>query len=129
GLTYAAAGTLNLSQLAVRLSDGADGLRNTIVAAFLVAYGIKAAVFPLSNWRPDSYPTAPAPVPAVSAGLLPRVGVYAIIRFHTLVFPDGAMDDVLLIAGLLTMVVGILGAIAQTDIKRILSFTLVSHIG
>ncbi len=129
GLTYAAAGTLNLSQLAVRLSEVPDGLRNTIFAVFLVAFGIKAAVFPLSNWLPDSYPTAPAPVTAVFAGLLTKVGVYAIIRFHTLVFPDGAMDDVLLIAGLLTMVVGILGAIAQTDIKRILSFTLVSHIG
>ena len=129
GLTYAAAGTLNLSQLAVRLSEVPDGLRNTIFAVFLVAFGIKAAVFPLSNWLPDSYPTAPAPVTAVFAGLLTKVGVYAIIRFHTLVFPYGAMDDVLLIAGLLTMVVGILGAIAQTDIKRILSFTLVSHIG
>src|SRR5699024_9871491 len=116
GLTYAAAGTLNLSQLAVRLSEVPDGLRNTIFAVFLVAFGIKAAVFPLSNWLPDSYPTAPAPVTAVFAGLLTKVGVYAIIRFHTLVFPDGAMDDVLLIAGLLTMVVGILGAIAQTDI-------------
>src|SRR5699024_9669470 len=140
GLTYAAAGTLNLSQLAVRLSEVPDGLRNTIFAVFLVAFGIKAAVFPLSNWLPDSYPTpptlsplavglaevpaglrttifavflvafgikaavsplstwlpasyptAPAPVTAVFAGLLTKVGVYAIIRFHTLVFPDGAM--------------------------------------
>lgn len=128
-LTYSAAGTLNLAQLAPRLAEVPDGLRNTIFAVFLVAFGIKAAVFPLSNWLPDSYPTAPAPVTAVFAGLLTKVGVYAIIRFHTLVFPGGAMDGVLLVAGLLTMVVGILGAIAQTDIKRILSFTLVSHIG
>lgn len=128
-LTYSAAGTLNLAQLTTRLAEVPDGLRNTIFAVFLVAFGIKAAVFPLSNWLPDSYPTAPAPVTAVFAGLLTKVGVYAIIRFHTLVFAGGAMDRVLLVAGLLTMVVGILGAIAQTDIKRILSFTLVSHIG
>ena len=128
-LTYSAVGTLNLAQLATRMAEVPEGLRNTIFAVFLVAFGIKAAVFPLSTWLPDSYPTAPAPVTAVFAGLLTKVGVYAIIRFHTLVFPGGGMDGVLLVAGLLTMVVGILGAIAQSDIKRILSFTLVSHIG
>ncbi len=95
----------------------------------LVAFGIKAAVFPLSTWLPDSYPTAPAPVTAVFAGLLTKVGVYAIIRAHTLLFPERRAGPVLLVAALLTMVVGILGAIAQSDIKRLLSFTLVSHIG
>jgi multicomponent Na+:H+ antiporter subunit D len=95
----------------------------------LVAFGIKAAVFPLSAWLPDSYPTAPAPVTAVFAGLLTKVGVYAIIRTHSLLFPGGGLDAVLLVAALLTMIVGIMGAIAQSDIKRLLSFTLVSHIG
>ena len=95
----------------------------------LVAFGIKAAVFPLSTWLPDSYPTAPAPVTAVFAGLLTKVGVYAIIRAHSLLFPGGGLDNVLMVAALLTMIVGILGAIAQSDIKRLLSFTLVSHIG
>ena len=55
--------------------------------------------------------------------------MYAIIRAHSLLFPGGALDDVLLVAALLTMLVGILGAMAQSDIKRLLSFTLVSHIG
>ena len=86
-------------------------------------------MFPLSYWLPDSYPTAPAPVTAVFAGLLTKVGVYAIIRTQTLLFPDGELDDMLMVGGLLTMLVGILGAIAQSDIKRLLSFTLVSHIG
>jgi multicomponent Na+:H+ antiporter subunit D len=95
----------------------------------LLAFGIKAAVFPLSAWLPDSYPTAIAPVTAVFAGLLTKVGVYAIIRTQTLLFPDGPATDVLLVAALLTMIVGILGAVAQSDIKRLLSFTLVSHIG
>ena len=95
----------------------------------LIAFCIKAAVFPLSAWLPDSYPTAPAPVTAVFAGLLTKVGVYAIIRTQTLLFPGGALDDLLLWAALATMVIGILGAVAQTDIKRMLSFTLVSHIG
>ena len=126
---YAATGTLNFAQTALRLDEVPHGTRMGIFAILLVAFGIKAAVFPLSAWLPDSYPTAPAPVTAVFAGLLTKVGVYAIIRTHTLLFPDGSMDNVLAIAGLLTMVVGIFGAIAQSEIKRLLSFTLVSHIG
>ncbi|MBB2989355.1 multicomponent Na+:H+ antiporter subunit D [Mycolicibacterium iranicum] len=128
-LVYATTGTLNLAEIAVRLDDVPQGTRMALFAVLLVAFGIKAAVFPLSAWLPDSYPTAPAPVTAVFAGLLTKVGVYAIIRAHSLLFPGGAMDGVLLVAGLLTMIIGILGAIAQSDIKRLLSFTLVSHIG
>ena len=128
-LVYAATGTLNMAELAVRLDDVSSGTRSALFAVLLVAFGIKAAVFPLSTWLPDSYPTAPAPVTAVFAGLLTKVGVYAIIRAHTLLFPSGGLDRVLLVAALLTMIVGILGAIAQSDIKRLLSFTLVSHIG
>ncbi|MBI3225769.1 MAG: Na+/H+ antiporter subunit D [Mycolicibacterium cosmeticum] len=128
-MVYAAAGTLNMAELAVRLDDVPSGTRTALFAVLLVAFGIKAAVFPLSAWLPESYPTAPAPVTAVFAGLLTKVGVYAIIRAHSLLFPGGALDNVLLVAALLTMVVGILGALAQNDIKRLLSFTLVSHIG
>jgi len=128
-LIYAATGTLNLAELALRLGSVAPGTRSALFAVLLVAFGIKAAVFPLSTWLPDSYPTAPAPVTAVFAGLLTKVGVYAIIRAHSLLFPGGGLDNVLLVAALLTMLVGILGAIAQNDIKRLLSFTLVSHIG
>ncbi|MGV9709281.1 Na+/H+ antiporter subunit D [Gordonia sp. NPDC003424] len=126
---YATTGTLNLAEMATRLDHVPDGTRTALFAVLLVAFGIKAAVFPLSTWLPDSYPTAPAPVTAVFAGLLTKVGVYAIMRAHTLLFPGGSMDTVLMIAGLLTMLVGIFGAIAQSDIKRLLSFTLVSHIG
>src|SRR5574340_196564 len=126
---YAATGTLNLAQMAVRMDGVPSGVRAAIFAVLLVAFGIKAAVFPLSTWLPDSYPTAPAPVTAVFAGLLTKVGVYAIMRAHTLLFPGGDLDNVLMICGLLTMLVGIFGAIAQNDIKRLLSFTLVSHIG
>lgn len=126
---YAATGTLNLAQMSERLAELPTGTRSMIFAVLLVAFGIKAAVFPLYNWLPDSYPTAPAPITAVFAGLLTKVGVYAIIRAHTLLFPGGELDAVLMIAGLATMLFGIFGAIAQSDIKRMLSFTLVSHIG
>jgi multicomponent Na+:H+ antiporter subunit D len=129
GLVYAATGTLNLAQLAGRLDALPDGLQLALQSMLLLAFGIKAAVFPLSAWLPDSYPTAIAPVTAVFAGLLTKVGVYAIIRTQTLLFPDGPAPGAVLVAALLTMVVGILGAVAQSDVKRLLSFTLVSHIG
>jgi multicomponent Na+:H+ antiporter subunit D len=128
-LVYASTGTVNLAQLAGRLGDLPAGTQLLIQSMLLIAFCIKAAVFPLSAWLPDSYPTAPAPVTAVFAGLLTKVGVYAIIRTQTLLFPGGAFDQVLMWAALATMVIGILGAVAQTDIRRLLSFTLVSHIG
>jgi multicomponent Na+:H+ antiporter subunit D len=128
-VVYAATATLNMAELAVRLDGVSGGTRSALFAVLLVAFGIKAAVFPLSAWLPDSYPTASAPVTAVFAGLLTKVGVYAIMRTHTLLFPAGGYDNLLLVAALLTMLVGILGAIAQSDLKRLLSFTLVSHIG
>ncbi|WP_273652659.1 Na+/H+ antiporter subunit D [Cellulomonas fimi] len=126
---YAATGTVNLAQLAIRLPEIDPGVRLVLQVLLILAFAIKAAVFPLSAWLPDSYPTAPAPVTAVFAGLLTKVGVYAIIRTQTLLFPEGRIDDALMWAALATMVVGILGAVAQDDIKRLLSFTLVSHIG
>lgn len=129
GLVYAATGTVNLAQLALRLPEIDAGVRLVLQLLLLLAFSIKAAIFPLSAWLPDSYPTAPAPVTAVFAGLLTKVGVYAIIRTQTLLFADGRADTVLLVAALATMLVGVLGAVAQNDVKRLVSFTLVSHIG
>ncbi|MDN5851456.1 MAG: Na+/H+ antiporter subunit D [Actinomycetia bacterium] len=128
-LVYAAAGTVNLAALASRMDELPDGVSLMLQLMLLTAFGIKAAVFPLGAWLPDSYPTAPAPVTAVFAGLLTKVGVYAMIRVQTLLFPDSPLQGLLLVAALLTMVIGILGAVAQSDIKRLLSFTLLSHIG
>ena len=85
-------------------------------------------MFPLFFWLPDSYPTARSPVTAVFAGLLTKVGVYAIVRTQTLLFPGGHSTLLLYVAAL-TMIVGVLGAIAQNDVKRILSFHIVSQIG
>ncbi|XCB36066.1 proton-conducting transporter membrane subunit [Arcanobacterium hippocoleae] len=128
-LVYAATGTVNLAQLAFRLPEIDSGVRLAIQALLLVGFGVKAAIFPLSAWLPDSYPTAPAPVTAVFAGLLTKVGVYAIIRTQVLLFPGDRLDLIVGVFAILTMIMGILGAVAQHDIKRLLSFTLVSHIG
>ncbi|WP_136088907.1 Na+/H+ antiporter subunit D [Auritidibacter ignavus] len=128
-MIYGATGTVNLADLAVKLAELDPDLQQVLHIMLLVGFGIKAAVFPLSFWLPDSYPTAPAPVTAVFAGLLTKVGVYAIVRTETLLFPGNRLNDLLLVVAGLTMVIGILGALVQSDIKRVLSFTLVSHIG
>ena len=129
GLTYAAAGTVNLAQLALRLPELDPGIQLILQVMLLIGFAIKAAIFPLSAWLPDSYPTASAPVTAVFAGLLTKVGIYAIIRTQTLLFPDGRLNDVIAGFAIAAMLVGILGAVAQKDIKRLLSFTLISHMG
>ncbi|GAA1796879.1 Na+/H+ antiporter subunit D [Agromyces neolithicus] len=128
-LIYGATGTANIAQLSVRLAELPDDVQLILHLLLLMAFGIKAAVFPLSFWLPDSYPTAPAPVTAVFAGLLTKVGVYSIIRTETSIFSASDLSGLFLVIGGLTMLIGILGALTQADIKRLLSFTLVSHIG
>ena len=129
GYVYATVGTMNMAQIGIRMEDVPEGTRTAVFSVLLIAFGIKAAIFPLDAWLPDSYPTAPSLVTAVFAGLLTKVGVYAIIRARTSIFTGGGLDTLLMWVALATMLVGILGAIAQSDIKRLLSFTLVSHIG
>ncbi len=126
---YGALGTVNMAQIADRMTELPQETQTVLHLLLLLAFSIKAAVFPLSFWLPDSYPTAPAPVTAVFAGLLTKVGVYAMIRTETQLFRDNDLNLLLLIVALATMIVGVLGAVAQAELKRILSFTLVSHVG
>jgi multicomponent Na+:H+ antiporter subunit D len=128
-MIYGATGTVNIAQMSERLHELPPEVQLILHIMLLVAFGIKAAIFPLSFWLPDSYPTAPAPVTAVFAGLLTKVGVYAILRTETALFPGDELSVPLLVIAGLTLLIGILGAVAQADIKRLLSFTLVSHIG
>jgi multicomponent Na+:H+ antiporter subunit D len=132
GLLYGVAGTLNIADLALAVQRGtAPGLVTTLACLFLVAFGIKAAVFPLFFWLPASYHTPPVAVSAVFAGLLTKVGVYALVRAFTLVFTEdpGLTHGLLLLSAALTMVVGVLGAASQAEFRRILSFHSVSQVG
>lgn len=135
GLLYAMAGTLNMADLAAKFSSitaaQPHGLVTTLAMLFLVAFGIKAAVFPLFFWLPASYHTPPAAVSALFAGLLTKVGVYALIRVFTLIFVQdvGYTHTLILVIAGLTMVTGVLGAVAQNEFRRVLSFHIVSQIG
>ncbi len=125
---YASTGTVNLALLAQRISELPDTIRLGIGAWFFVVFGTKAAVFPLFSWLPDAYPTAPTSITAVFAGLLTKVGIYALIRFHTVTGMSDLGPLFLTVAGV-TMVIGAIGALAQSKVKRILSFHIISQIG
>jgi multicomponent Na+:H+ antiporter subunit D len=132
GLLYGIMGTLNLADLAQKLAVGPEtSLMTAVSLLFLVAFGIKAAMFPLFFWLPASYHTPPAAVSAIFAGLLTKVGVYALIRVFTLLFVQdvGFTHSLILILAGLTMVTGVLGAVAQFDFRRLLSFHIISQIG
>ena len=133
GLMYGMAHTLNMADLSHRLSFVAVRDPWMVIGAsmlLLLSFGLKAAVFPLYFWLPSSY-HAPAPaVSAIFAGLLTKVGVYAMMRMVTTVLPPSAyMMNILLVVAGLTMLMGVLGAVAQSHIRRILSFHIVSQIG
>lgn len=132
GLLYGVTGTLNLADLhlAVREVEN-QGLLSVIAVFFLVAFGVKAAVFPLFFWLPASYHTPPVAISAVFAGLLTKVGVYALIRLFTLVFTQDTdyTHGLLLVVAALTMITGVLGAAAHNEFRKILSFHIVSQIG
>ncbi|MEM9463895.1 MAG: proton-conducting transporter membrane subunit [Actinomycetota bacterium] len=127
-VVYGATGTVNMALLAERIPELDESMRWGIGLWFLAVFGTKAAIFPLFSWLPDSYPTAPTTITAVFAGLLTKIGVYVLIRFHTLTEMDDLGPVILVLAGL-TMVIGVAGALAQDDVKRILSFHIVSQIG
>jgi multicomponent Na+:H+ antiporter subunit D len=87
GLLYGKTGTLNMAHLAEILkNDDQALLMNTSAILFFVAFGIKAAVFPLFFWLPSSYHTPNITITSLFAGLLTKVGVYTLIRFFTLFF-------------------------------------------
>ena len=132
GFLYGITGTLNMADLARILPTLENqGLVTTLAVMFLMAFGSKAAVFPLFYWLPAAYHTASAPIVAIFAALLTKVGVYAIIRTFTLLFDGdaGYTGPIVAAVAIFTMVTGVLGAAAHFDIRRILSFHIISQIG
>lgn len=132
GILYGLVGTLNMADLSVQLAQmNRPGLTSTLAMLFLAAFGIKAALFPFFFWLPASYHTPPPAVSALFAGLLTKVGVYSLIRVFTLLFVQdiGYTHGLILVVSGLTMVTGVLGAVAQGEMRRLLSFHIVSQVG
>ncbi len=132
GLIYGHYGTLNLAELSVRLASE-DVSRGPLYGSLLlIAFGLKAAIFPLFTWLPTSYPGIPLGILPFLTGLLTKVGVYTIYRIYPLVFMESGAEwfqPLLLAIAALTMLVGVFAALGQWSMRDILSIHIVSQIG
>jgi len=132
GLLYGLTGTLNMADLSgVVARLPADSTLEIVGLLFLVSLGMKSALFPLYFWLPAAYHTPLPSVSAIFGALLTKVGVYALIRVFMVVFPDSAdiARESLVWVAVATMLLGALGAVAESDIRRFVSFTVVSGVG
>ncbi len=132
GLLYGATGALNMADLHLRLAERETDAAVRAAAAFLLfAFASKAALFPLYFWLPASYHTPAFATSALFSALLTKVGVYALIRVFTLVFPtgDAILMSIMIWGGVLTMLAGVLGALSQNSVRRVLGYSVVSSIG
>jgi len=137
GVIYGVTGTLNMADLSVKvasLPEGDAGLIRIAAVMLLMVFAVKAALVPLQVWLPSTYAAAPATVAALFA-VMTKVGAYAALRFGTLVFPPGApatgtlYADLLLPAGLVTLVVGTVGMLGAGGINRVAAFAAITSTG
>lgn len=131
GVIYGLTGSLNMADIANKITRIESRILIDICAVlFLTAFSIKSAIFPLNFWLPASYHTPPSAVSAIFSGLLTKVGVYALLRMMTLIFPqDEFLLNLLLILSVLTIISGSFGAIIQNNIKKVFSYLIICHIG
>ncbi len=132
GLLYGALGTLNMADIARKVPELRDsGPLMTIAALYLLAFGMKAAAFPLNFWLPASYHTPRIVTSALFGGLLTKVGIYALLRVFLTLMPveRGVMSELIAWIAVATMILGILGALSQSDVRRIAGFIVISGIG
>lgn len=102
-----------------------------IMMGFLIAFAVKLPVVPLHNWLPDAHSEAPTAGSLILAGLLLKTGAYGIIRFVLTLFPQASAEIAwwAMLLGVIGVVYGALLAFAQTDLKRLIAYTSVSHMG
>lgn len=131
GYLYATTGHLNFDALANALAEQPASRSVPFVVTLILALLVKAGAFPLFAWLPGSYPTLPAPILALFAGLLTKVGVYAVLRVLGDVVPGTPtlVFDALGVVAVATMIAGVLGAAYHWDMRRILAFHIISQIG
>lgn len=132
GLLYGAFGTLNMADIAVKAPQVRQvAPMTTLAALYLLAFAMKAAAFPVNFWLPASYHTPRIVIGALFAGVLTKIGIYALIRTFFMIFGEerALMADLIAWIAALTMLVGMLGAIAMSDIRRLMGFVVVSGIG
>jgi multicomponent Na+:H+ antiporter subunit D len=131
-MLYSILGTLNMADISKRVSEvGQPGQLTVIAILFLIVFGLKGAIFPLFYWLPGSYAAAPAPVLALFGALLTKVGIYSIFRTYTLIFYHDSefTHQFLGVLSLVTIIIGVIGAVAYWDLKKIVIYNIVIAVG
>jgi len=129
GILYALAGSLSLAELPRELAANPGPLRRIALTLLVLAFATKAALVPLCFWMPATYPTLSAPLAALFAGIMTKLGVYALLRILPLIALDPFIVQALLWAGGLSALLGVLAALSQYEVRRLLSFHSVSQVG
>ncbi|MCP9926809.1 NAD(P)H-quinone oxidoreductase subunit 4 [Cyanobium sp. CH-040] len=121
--------SFNLSELAARSPGGTFGL--LCYLGFLVGFGVKLPMFPLHTWLPDAHGEANAPVSMLLAGVLLKMGGYALMRFNVQMLPEAhlVLAPALIVLGIVNIIYGALNAFAQDNVKRRIACSSVSHMG
>lgn len=132
GFLFSVTGTLNIADLSLRIAEvEQQGILTVIAILFLIVFGLKGALFPLFFWLPGSYNSPPSVVTAIFGALLTKVGIYAIFRTYTIIFyhkPEITHDFLVVLAGL-TIIVGVIGAVSQWDVKKIVIYNIIVAVG
>jgi multicomponent Na+:H+ antiporter subunit D len=129
---YSVTSTLNMADMSLMLEGQRDhNLILMVSVLFLMGFGLKAALVPFHAWLPDAHPSAPAPISAMLSGVLIKtLGVYALCRiFYNVIGFTPMLSAILMFLGTLSMVVGVLLAMGQQDLKRLLAYSSISQVG
>ena len=131
-LIYASTGTLNMADIAQTFANNPKPSLSVFLSIlFIVGFSLKAALVPFHAWLPDAHPSAPAPISSMLSGVVIKVlGIYAMVRiFYNVLGMTYIVQTVLLVLAGLSMIVGVILQLGQTDIKRLLAYCSISQIG
>jgi len=129
GILYALGGSVNAAELPRELAHAPETLRRVALTLLVLAFATKAALVPLCFWMPASYPTLSAPLASLFAGIMTKLGIYAMLRTLPMLVLDPWIIQALLFAGGLSALLGVLAALSQYEVRRLLSFHSVSQVG
>jgi multicomponent Na+:H+ antiporter subunit D len=129
GILYGITGSTSVADLSRELPGAPPELRRIALVMLIMAFATKAGLAPLCFWMPATYPTLSAPLAALFAGIMTKLGVYALLRIMPLVALDPLLPQLLVWAGALSALLGVLAALSQYEMRRLLAFHSVSQVG
>lgn len=123
--------TVTFDMRAIALKDFAPNIELLLYTGFLIAYGVKLPIFPLHTWLPDAHGEATAPAHMLLAGILLKMGGYALLRMNAGMLPDAhaTFAPLLVILGVVNIVYAALTSFAQRNLKRKIAYSSISHMG